>query len=57
MDLGKQILTITVDEWHAKKTRGLAAVIDERPYIVTMHESTNEPVYQPVVISRTDTRR
>ena len=57
MDLGKQILTITVDEWHAKKTRGLAAIIDERPYIVTMHESTNEPIYQPVVISRTDTRR
>jgi hypothetical protein len=57
MDLGKPILTITVDEWHAKKTRGMAAIIDERPYIVTMHEYTNEPVYQPVVIMKTDTRR
>ncbi len=56
MDLGKQILTITVDEWRAKKTRGMAAIINERPYIVTMHESTNEPVYQPVMILRTDTR-
>ena len=57
MALGKQILTITVDEWHAKKTRGMAAIIDEHPYIVTMHESTNEPVYQPVVILQTDSRR
>ena len=57
MDLGKPVMTITADEWHAKKTRGMAAIIDERPYIVTMHESTNEPVYQPVVILRTDARR
>ena len=57
MDFGKPAMTITTDEWHAKTARGLAAIIDERPYIVTMHESTNEPVYQPVVILRTDTRR
>ena len=50
MQLIKPVLKITTEQWHAKKKRGLAAVIYDRTYIVMTHESTHEPVYQPVAI-------
>lgn len=56
MGTSKPIVKITLEQWFAKKQRGLAAVIDERPYIVMAHEATQEPVYQPVVILRGESR-
>jgi hypothetical protein len=52
MAMNKPVLRITMEQWHAKKTRGLAAVIDERAYIVMMDEGSREMVYQAVVIVR-----
>ncbi len=57
MESSKPVLQITPEEWRAKERRGMAAVIAQRQYIVTTHESTNEPVYQPVVIITATTRR
>jgi hypothetical protein len=50
MDALKPPLKITTEQWHAKQNRGLAAVIYDRRYIVMTHETTREPVYQPVTI-------
>jgi hypothetical protein len=46
----KPVMQITTEQWLAKKSRGLAALIGLRPYIVMTHETTREPVYQPVAI-------
>jgi hypothetical protein len=50
MNTLKQELKITAEQWDAKRSRGLAALIDHRRYIVMMHEITHEPVYHPVAI-------
>jgi hypothetical protein len=54
MEPTKPVLKITTEEWQAKQARGMAALVGDRPYIVMMHESTKEPVYQPVDIVRAD---
>jgi hypothetical protein len=51
MELRKVVMTITRDEWQDKLSRGLAAVVQDRPYIMTLHESTTHPVYHPVRIA------
>jgi hypothetical protein len=48
MELRKPVMKITTDEWQSKQRRGLAAMINDRPYIVTMHAATQEPIYHPV---------
>lgn len=50
METFKPVVRITTQEWQAKKERGLATIISNRRFIVLMHETTNEPVYQPVTI-------
>ena len=50
MNLIKPVVTITAAQWAEKSLRGLAAVIDERQYIVMMHEASRDPVYQAVKI-------
>jgi len=50
MDLMKPILRISTEQWQAKQASGLAVVVNDRAFIVTTHESTREPTYQPVVI-------
>jgi hypothetical protein len=50
MDLRKSVMTITPEEWKEKQSRGLAAIVQDRPYILTMHEATNQPIYHPVAI-------
>jgi hypothetical protein len=54
MNTLKPLLKITTEQWDAKRSRGLAALIDHRAYIVMTHETTREPVYQPVAILRAD---
>jgi hypothetical protein len=54
MNTLKPVLKITTEQWDAKRSRGLAALIDHRAYIVMTHETTREPVYQPVAILRAD---
>jgi hypothetical protein len=54
MNTLKQELKITAEQWDAKRSRGLAALIDHRRYIVMMHEITHEPVYHPVAILMAD---
>ena len=44
----REILTISEEQWRAKRACGLGMVIDDRPYIVAADETTHEPVYQPV---------
>ncbi len=50
MELRQVVMTITREEWQDKQSRGLAAVVQDRPYIVTLHESSSHPVYHPVRI-------
>lgn len=50
METLKPPLKITRAEWRAKEQRGLVAVVDDRQFIVAMHESTHEPVYVPVAV-------
>jgi len=57
MELRKPVLTITTEEWRAQQQRGLAAVVHDRPYILTTHEATREPVYQPVTIRDAQAQR
>ena len=57
MGVIKPVMKITTEQWHAKKMRGLATVIHDCSYIVMTHESTHEPVYQPVTILNAETDR
>jgi hypothetical protein len=50
MAIIKQVVHITDEEWHAQVQRGVTAVVDDRRYLVTPDRTTNEPVYQPVMI-------
>jgi hypothetical protein len=57
MDMMKPMMRISTEQWQAKQASGLAVVVNDRAYIVTTHESTKEPVYQPVlVLDQTTTR-
>ncbi len=47
----KPVMTITSQEWEAKRRRGMAATIDGQPYIVALRAPSNEPVYQAVQIN------
>lgn len=51
MDMRKVVMTISREEWQDRQSRGLAAIVQDRPYILTLHESTNQPVYHPVRIA------
>jgi hypothetical protein len=50
MDLMKPVIRISAEQWQAKQASGLAVVVNDCAYIVTTHESTNEPTYQPVLV-------
>jgi hypothetical protein len=53
----KQFATISLAEWHASQTRGLTAIIANRPYLVTTRRSTDDRAYQPVAILADETPR
>lgn len=57
MDTLKAVMNITTEQWDAKRSRGQAAFIGLRPYIFMTHETTREPVYQPVAILKADEPR
>jgi hypothetical protein len=54
MDTLKPLMNITTEQWDAKRSRGQAAFSGLRPFIVMTHETTREPVYQPVAILKAD---
>jgi len=57
METSKPVVKITQEEWQARQVRGLAAIINDHPYIVMTHEVTHEPVYQQVAILEGGTGR
>jgi hypothetical protein len=57
MNTLKAVMNITTEQWDAKRSRGQAAFIGLRPYIFMTHETTREPVYQPVAILKADEPR
>jgi hypothetical protein len=50
MDLMKPMMRISAEQWLAKRASGLAVVVNDRAYIVTTQESTQEPTYEPVQV-------